>query len=184
MDQYSRCYLAVKKFPRNLVRSLTMAFLTCLVLFMLPAQVAAQDECASVKDCAQEMVSLANDLKEENAALLARIQALEAALAKQATDNATALENRVARLKKGSDKNSYPRQRGIWDLPCWYIYGWSPLAGRWGWATWNNVLVRARLPHNAIIALHPKSAGTLHHAHPKAIFVFRKYLILVVCSNR
>jgi hypothetical protein len=38
----------------------------------------AADDCGTVKECAKQMVDLANELKNENAALLKRIEALEA----------------------------------------------------------------------------------------------------------
>jgi len=72
----------------------------------------AQTECATVKDCAQQMVALANELKEENKALLKRVEALEADLAKYKTDDAAALEARVARIRTGSNSNDFPGGNG------------------------------------------------------------------------
>lgn len=83
-----------------------------MVSLTTPALVTAQDECATVKDCAQDMVALANDLKDENAALLKRIETLEAALAKHATDASAALERRVDMLRNGNDSNNFPGGNG------------------------------------------------------------------------
>ena len=73
----------------------------------------SQTECASVKDCAQQMVALANELKKENVALVKRIEALEADLAKYKADDATALEARVATLRSGSNSNDFPGGNGL-----------------------------------------------------------------------
>ena len=58
------------------------------------------------------MVALANGLKAENAALLKRIEALEAELAQQKTASAQALEARVIKLRKGSNSNDFPGGNG------------------------------------------------------------------------
>lgn len=68
----------------------------------------AQAECATVKDCAQQMVAVTTELKAENAALLRRVEALEADLAQYKADDAAGLETRVAKLRTGSNSNDYP----------------------------------------------------------------------------
>lgn len=64
---------------------------------------AEDKQCGSVKECAQQMIDLANDLKAQNIALTKRIEDLEAALAKQAKDTAAAIEARITQLKGGSE---------------------------------------------------------------------------------
>jgi hypothetical protein len=92
---------------------LPQIFALVLAVASVPAGTAfAQEDCGTVKECAEDMVALANELKAENTALLARITALEAALAQQARDNAAALESRIARLKAGSNQNPHPGGNG------------------------------------------------------------------------
>lgn len=79
---------------------------------LMPVAAAAKDECKTVKDCAENMVALANDLKKENAALTARIASLEAALASQSKEAAAALERRIATLRKGTNQYSNPGGNG------------------------------------------------------------------------
>ena len=62
---------------------------------------ATDDECATVKDCAQQMVKLANRLISENEALAKRVLELEQALKKQNEDVPKAIEARADRLKTG-----------------------------------------------------------------------------------
>lgn len=81
-------------------------FATQFVLMVAP--VAAEGECGTVKECAQEMVELANLLKDDNALLRKKIESLEAALVKQGIDNAAALQRRINTLKNGVDTNPYP----------------------------------------------------------------------------
>lgn len=112
MERSRKSPLAVGIFQHRVLNSI-IAIVFSMMLLLFPFQVAAQEECSTVKDCAQDMVTIANELKAENAALILRIEALEAALAKQASDTATALENRIARLKAGSDSNSFPGGNGV-----------------------------------------------------------------------
>lgn len=112
MEQSRQSSPAVRCFQFGFLHFAT-AILFLSVVLLLPHPADAQEQCSTVKDCAQDMVSIANELKEENAALLLRIEALEAALAKQASDAATALENRITRLKSGSDSNSFPGGNGV-----------------------------------------------------------------------
>jgi len=72
---------------------------------MAPAT--AAESCKTVKECAEDMVTLANALKKENEQLLARIQALELALAQQKVDTAAALEKRLSVLKAGNDQETF-----------------------------------------------------------------------------
>ena len=62
-----------------------------------------QDKCGTVKECAQAMVKLANELKEENEALLAKIQEMEEELETHKRENANALSQRMEQLKTGKD---------------------------------------------------------------------------------
>jgi hypothetical protein len=68
----------------------------------------ADEECTTVKDCARQMVELANDLKAQNVALTKRVQELEGALNKQARDAAAALEARITQLKNGTEQIPAP----------------------------------------------------------------------------
>lgn len=108
MEQYIGC---------TTVRIAHFCRVTCVALLSAvavnQANAQAQPECATVKECAQQMVAIANDLKEENVALLKRIEALEANLAKYKTDDAAALEARVAQLRKGSNSNDFPGGNGV-----------------------------------------------------------------------
>lgn len=78
------------------------------VLLCFAGGALAKEECTTVKECAQQMVIVANELKEENKALLVRVTLLEKALAKQAELNAAALEKRFERAKNGSNLNLFP----------------------------------------------------------------------------
>lgn len=86
----------------------------CVFVYLaIPTMAVSQEECGSVKECAQEMVNIANELRQENAALLLRIEGLEKALEKHAQD-AEALE--VKRfgnlLKAGSETIPNPGGNG------------------------------------------------------------------------
>ena len=72
----------------------------------------AQEECGTVKQCAQQMVDIAKGLKEENVALLERIVKLEADLAQEKADSANALEARVLKLRTGANSNDFPGGNG------------------------------------------------------------------------
>jgi hypothetical protein len=73
-----------------------------LMLFFFNASHAFAQECTTTKECAQQMVELANDLKAENIALAKRIDELEAALAKQSTAATAALNAKFKTLRGGS----------------------------------------------------------------------------------
>jgi len=78
-----------------------------LAASFLMAPATAAESCKTVKECAEDMVTLANALKKENEQLLARIQALELALAQQKVDTAAALEKRLSVLKAGNDQETF-----------------------------------------------------------------------------
>lgn len=103
---------------------------SCAVVALLfglwaSAPAIAKDECITVKKCAEDMVTLANQLKQENAALIARIVALEVALTRQGVESATMLEQRIARVKTGTDQYAYPGGNGVSGLcpPSTYMVG-------------------------------------------------------------
>ncbi len=84
-----------------LSRSLVIAIpITLAMVIDAPAQ---EKECETVKDCAQQMVRIGNQLRADNAALTKRVEELEKALDKLRNDIAPAIEARVATLKGGSD---------------------------------------------------------------------------------
>ena len=64
---------------------------------------AIDDECGTVKDCAQQMVKLANRLISDNEALTKRVLELEQALKKQSEDVPKAIEARADKLKTGDN---------------------------------------------------------------------------------
>lgn len=78
-----------------------------LVFSCMMATASAAEQCKTVKECAEGMVTLANTLQKENQQLLARIQALELALAKQKVETAAALEKRISELKTGNDQEFF-----------------------------------------------------------------------------
>jgi len=83
---------------------------------MLCFSAEAQDkECATVKDCAQQMVDSANELKRQNIVLMKRIEELEKALAQQKVDIAAALEVRIKTLIGGPEQ---PRPGFDKRAPC------------------------------------------------------------------
>jgi hypothetical protein len=57
---------------------LVFVVVIALATVLSAAGARAADDCGTVKECAKQMVDLANELKNENAALLKRIEALEA----------------------------------------------------------------------------------------------------------
>lgn len=78
-----------------------------LILSSMMATASAAEPCKTVKECAEGMVTLANTLQKENQQLLARIQALEIALAQQKVETAAALEKRIGALKAGNDQELF-----------------------------------------------------------------------------
>ncbi|WP_157775419.1 hypothetical protein [Hartmannibacter diazotrophicus] len=107
MEQYRQC-----KTLTIIGATLAIAIAASMVDMFSEVRAQAQTECVTVKDCAQQMVILANALKDENAALLKRVVALEADLAKYKTDDAAALEARVVKLRTGSNSNDFPGGNG------------------------------------------------------------------------
>lgn len=107
MEQYRRRAALITTLAASVI-------ITATYVTNAPNEVQAQDKavCATVKDCAQAMVVLANDLKNENAALLKRIVALETELTNYKAEDAKALEARIARLRTGADSNDFPGGNG------------------------------------------------------------------------
>ena len=69
--------------------------------WLICPSVSAQEECGTVKECAQAMVGVVNDLKKENEALLERIEQLEKTVSDQAATLRTERINALAALGKG-----------------------------------------------------------------------------------
>lgn len=84
---------------------------------LAPRPVLAAEQCTTVKDCAASMVLLANALKKDNEKLLARIQALEAALAQQKVDTVVALEKRLDAMKAGTVTETFGGNRKTSECP-------------------------------------------------------------------
>ena len=98
-----------KRFPQALLLAGFVAFHS-----NTPAQA---QECTTTKECAQQMVLLANELKAENIALAKRVNDLETALANQSAAATAALNARFATLQNG----------GAEDIPTAYGNGKSSL---------------------------------------------------------
>lgn len=75
---------------------------TGLLVLMSPAYAQDATTCDTVKDCAQQMVTRANELKAENAELLKRINELEKALTAQAQEVNKELDKRFEAIRSGS----------------------------------------------------------------------------------
>ncbi|WP_017965234.1 bZIP transcription factor [Rhizobium leguminosarum] len=68
---------------------------------------AADSECATVKDCAEQMVAAAARLKGENEQLRNQINELQTALDKQKTDLNKAIDDQIAAIKTKDAPDQY-----------------------------------------------------------------------------
>ena len=89
------------------IRVTPIAAIALAAMQSIPA--VAKDECTTVKQCAQQMVLLANELKKENTALAARVAALELALERRTVE--AAIESRLTRFRLGSKNTVRPGGR-------------------------------------------------------------------------
>lgn len=92
MEQYRYCENSVKKI---------VAFMVACI-FLYPWSAFAQEECNTVKDCAQAMVRVANDLRKENADLLKRIEALEKSNQDLSASLSQQIETKIVAIGKGN----------------------------------------------------------------------------------
>ncbi len=109
MEQHCECTSRIGQAGR---RHRSWLALVLIAAFSLAdsAPAVAQDECTTVKDCAQDMVDLANDLKAENVALAKRIAELDEALKNQAQAFTKELDDRFAAIRVGNE--SYTSEKG------------------------------------------------------------------------
>jgi hypothetical protein len=81
------------------------AILGAAAIAWLDEAEAQEKECGTVKECAVQMVELANQLKADNIALTKRVEELEVALKNQVEETHAALEKRITLLKSGEISN-------------------------------------------------------------------------------
>lgn len=103
MEQVSK-----SKALTSLCLAFTAGVLTLPAISLVDLRASPLSECDSVKDCSKQMVVIANNILDQNVALLKRVGALESDLEKYKSDDAKALESRVNQLRSGKNSNDFP----------------------------------------------------------------------------